>query len=203
MYREQKANEVLVLQNRIKNGSALYFYRATPFTEHGDFNYNGALKDKFFFENLFSDKGNCNKYLAEICDSLTNRKHKSILLIGNQGCGKTTFVNRLKEQCTSVDFKFFDFDKNTSHPTLSEYIERFSKYLLDLLKNNPDINIVFYDMYIKNKPLINEKINANNNILTFFDKFYNAFILNKSSDDEKEEFIKEINSLFFNQLSMN
>lgn len=200
MYREQEMNEVSTLNERIKNGSALYFYRATPFTEHGDFNYNGALKDEFFFEHLFSEEGKYNEYLAEIRDSLTHRRHKSILLIGNQGCGKTTFVHRLEDQCAGVSFRFFDFDKNTSHPSLCEYIEIFSKYLLDLLKNNHDINIFFYDLYVKNKALINEKINANNNIFTFFDRFYEVFISTTSSGDEKENFIKDINALFFNQI---
>lgn len=48
--------------------------------------------------------------------------------------------------------------------------------------------------------MINEKINANNNIFTFFDRFYEVFISTTSSGDEKENFIKDINALFFNQI---
>ncbi len=189
--------EESILKQEIRNGTALYYYRATPFTEHGDFNYNGALKEKFFFDNLFSKKGNCIKYINEIKASLLNRSHKSVLLTGNQGCGKTTFVHFLKNECNELNFIFFDFDKNTSHPQLSEYIELFSRYLLELLLSSDDVNTVFYDLYIRNKLLLETKINANNNVNEFFERFYISFIASKSN---REDFIKIINQLFFNQI---
>lgn len=201
MYNENINKEAYILQDKIRRGSALYYYRSTPFTEHGEFNYNGALKENFFFDNLFSKNGKCEEYILKIEKALKNRTYKSILLIGNQGCGKTTFVHYLKKNCDFANFEFFDFDKNTSHPSISEYIEIFSKYLLNLLKSDENINKVFYNLYSQNKALINEKINANNNTITFFEKFRNIFILKKYKDsDEKEDFIKEINGLFFNQI---
>ena len=122
--------EDTILKEKIKSESALYYYRATPFTQHGEFNYDGELTEEFFFENLFSAKGNCDKYIAEIKTSLKNNRHKSILLIGNQGCGKTTFVHNLQRECSDFKFLFFDFDANTSNPTIAEYIERLSTHLL-------------------------------------------------------------------------
>ena len=193
-------NETSVLKERIKNGSALYFYRATPFTEHGEFNYNGALSEEFFFRELFSEKGKCEEYAKKIAQSFNNREHKSILLIGSQGCGKTTFVHYLESKCNNICFKFFDFDKNTSHPTLSEYIEILSGYLHGLLLRNEDTNKMFYDLYIQNQKLIDMKINANNNIKAFFCVFKEVFVDCNEENKEQDEFIKNINNLFFNQI---
>lgn len=192
-------NEVETLKEMIKNGSALYYYRATPFTEHGEFNYNGVLKDEFFFENMFSNQGKCDRYICDIKKSLQNHSHKSILLIGNQGCGKTTFVHYLSRECSKYEFIFFDFDANTSNPTLEEYIERLSIYLLELLKSGKEINKVFYNLFIKNKYLINQKINANNNINNFFEEFKKTFI-NDEIESNRDDFIKIINTLYFNQI---
>lgn len=192
-------NEVKILKEMIKNGSALYYYRATPFTEHGEFNYNGALKDGFFFQHMFSRKGKCDEYVSEIKDSLKNHSHKSILLIGNQGCGKTTFVHNLERECDDCKFVFFDFDADTSNPTLEEYIENLSVYLLHLLKSDDAVNKVFYNIFIKNKHLINQKINASNNNNNFFDEFKKTFIDNKQ-ENNKDDFIKIINGLYFNQI---
>lgn len=195
-------DEVMLLKDRIKQGTALYYYRSTPFTEHSEFNYNGVLKEKFFFENMFSNVGMCSEYIELIKNSLTNHEHKSILLIGNQGCGKTTFVHYLSRKYEKSDFLFFDFDKDTSNPTLAEYIEKFSSYLLELLKSDDVTNKILNDLYIRNKKLINEKINGNNNINQFFKNFKNIFIdeEHRTKDEGKEEFIKNINNLFFNQI---
>lgn len=192
-------NEVENLKKMIKNGSALYYYRATPFTEHGEFNYNGALKEDFFFDNMFSKMGKCNTYVSDIKKSLENHNHKSILLIGNQGCGKTTFVHNLSRECSQYKFIFFDFDADTSNPTLEEYIERLSLYLLELLKSNKETNKVFYNLFIKNKNLITQKINANNNINNFFEEFKKTFI-NNTKKSLEDDFIKIINALYFNQI---
>ncbi|MCM1375245.1 MAG: hypothetical protein NC305_04740 [Lachnospiraceae bacterium] len=193
------SNEVGILKEMIKNGSALYYYRATPFTEHGEFNYNGVLKEDFFYDNMFSKQGKCDIYISDIKKSLQNHSHKSILLIGNQGCGKTTFVHNLSRECSKYEFIFFDFDADTSNPTLEEYIERLSIYLLDLLKSDEKTNKVFYNLFIKNKILINQKINANNNINYFFDEFKKTFI-NEANESVKDDFIKIINALYFNQI---
>lgn len=195
-------DEVLVLKEKIKNNTALYYYRSTPFTEHGEFNYNGTLKEEFFFENMFSSAGKCSHYINEIQNVLNRKKHKSILLIGNQGCGKTTFMHYLTRQCANVSFEFFDFDKNTSNPKLTEYIEKLSTHLHNLLKSDNHVNKMFLDLYIRNKDLINNKINANNNINQFFEDFKKIYIINpfKSTYKDKENFIKNINKLFFNQI---
>lgn len=197
------------LKDLIQEGSPIYFFRSTPFTDHGEFNYNGMLTPDFFFKNLFSPIGKCLAYIDEIKNSLINRQHKSILLIGNQGCGKTTFVHYLEQSCLknakergnpTFRFVFFDFDQNTSHPTLSEYIELLSNYLLQLMKSDKETNILLFDLYEKNRVLINQKINASNNIETFFRKFNSIFLLEHASSEEKDDFIKDINVLFFNQI---
>lgn len=200
--RDKNINGVAVLKELIKKGTALYYYRATPFTEHGEFNYDGNLKEDFFFENMFSPIGNCSNYVKEVKDSLQDRTHKSILLLGNQGCGKTTFMHHLTRECNEFDFIFFDFDKDTSNPTIGEYIEKLSTHLHDLIKSDNQVNKLFYDLYIRNKELINKKINGNNNINNFFDDFHKTFIISRfrSKEKEREDFIKKINELFFNQL---
>lgn len=195
-----KVNEAgYELNKRIKSESALYYYRATPFTEHGEFNYNGALKEEFFYEKLYSNAGKSAEYFSEIKQVLKKRSHKSILLIGNQGCGKTTFIHRLSYECPDMDFKFFDFDKNTSNPTLNEYIEIMSSYLHDLLMSDDAVNKIFYDLFCQNKDLINQKANGQNNINVFFDKFRDVFILHDQISD-REDFINTIDKLFLLQI---
>lgn len=201
--------EVNKLNEKIKNESALYFYRSTPFTEHGEYNYNGLLKENFFFEKLFSEKGKCTDYLDDIYNSIFKRVKKSVMLIGNPGCGKTTFVNYLKRKLINKHpntfFKIFDFDKNTSNPTLDEYIEILSSYLLDLLcndinNNNNNVNKVFYNLFRSNEKLILEKINAENNIKNFFIDFNIRFIQCSTKASTRYDFINNINRLFFNQI---
>lgn len=202
MNKIKKLNEDGKLKVSIKNGSVLQYYRATPFTEHGEFNYNGMLKADFFFEHMFSKVGKCDEYLKEISDSLKENQHKSIILIGNQGCGKTTFIHYLVRTCSNHNFIFFDFDKDTSNSNLSAYIEKLSVHLHNLIKRNDNVNKVFYDLYIRNKDLINQKINANNNINNFFSDFKDVFLTSHflRSSIKSEEFIKKINSLYFNQI---
>ena len=192
-------NKVEDVKNLIKSESALYYYRATPFSEHGEFNYNGALTEGFFFENMFSDKGKSGEYIRKIKTSLKNHTHKSIVLIGNQGCGKTTFVHNLKRNCEEYRFIILDFDADTSNPTLAEYIEKMSTYLLERMKENSHVNIALFNLYITNKTLITQKINANNNIINFFDEFESIFI-KQGKEAEADDFIKTINGLFFNQI---
>lgn len=191
--------EEVKLEENIRNESALYYYRATPFTQHSEFNYNGKLKENFFFQHMFSREGMCDKYISEIKKSLSNNRHKSILLIGNQGCGKTTFVHNLKRECGDYKFAFFDFDEDTSNPTLSEYIEKLSSHLQSLLKSSDVINKSFYNLFLKNKNLIDEKINADNKINKFFDIFKETF-LDKDDVVARDDFIKIINTLFLNQI---
>lgn len=196
-------NEVEKLEERIKNGTALYYYRATPFSEHGEFNYNGALKDDFFFKNMFSSQGKCNEYISQIKKGLKNDRYKSIVLIGNQGCGKSTFVHKLETECSEYKFQFFDFDKDLSNTSLSEYIEKMSYYLLELLKSDEgkkQVNAVFYNLFYTNRGLLERKINAGNKITEFFLKFKEVFIDRGNDTVEQGEFINTINDLFFNQI---
>lgn len=190
------------LNLHIKNQSAMYFLRATPFTDHSEFNYNGELNEEFFFEYLYSKKGKCSKYIEQIKKSLETHSHKTILLTGNQGCGKTTFAHSLKHNCDKEDFLYFDFDQNTSHPTLEEYIERLSNYLHKLINNtdNQSINQTFYNLYRENRILISKKINAENKVYNFFELFREVYLLSNQSRTNKFDFITEINKLFFNQI---
>lgn len=190
------------MKAKIREASALYYLRATPFTDHGELNYNGILKDKFFFDHLFSSEGKYGEYVKQIKKVLNAHTRKTILLTGNQGCGKTTFIHHLERECPEFTFLFFDFDQNTSHPTLAEYIERLSNYLHDLLREegHSAYNAAFYNLFMKNRRLIVQSINADNNINNFFKKFHDVFILNDLRDISKEDFIIEINRLYFNQI---
>lgn len=197
----KKVGEEFV-KSKIMQGTAMCYFRSTPFTEHGELNYNGWLTEEFFFARLFSTAGKSDDYYSRIIESIKTHTHKTILLIGNQGCGKTTFAHRLKYICSEACFKYFDFDQDTSHPHLSEYIERLSSFLHDLLCNplNNRINSEFYNLYCTNKHLIESKINAQNNIGNFFEKFNKTFLIGNQNTISKEDFINEINNLFFNQI---
>lgn len=194
------------LEERIKNYGVLYFLRATPFTEYGEYNYNGALAPEFFFENLFTTKGQCNNLCKSIINQIVDKHKKSIILIGNQGCGKTTFVHHLKRELNGKrNFHILDFDKDTSNPNLNDYIEIFSSHLSskfrnDCIKNNGKINKIFYNLYCSNKGLILTKINGANKVKKFFEEFKMVFIDHKFDNNDPSNFINNINKLFFNQI---
>ena len=61
------------------------------------------------------------------------------------------------------------------------------------------VNRAFYNLYIKNRSLINKKINGSNNVNNFFDAFKKTFI-DEQDGVSKDDFIKIIDSLFFNQI---
>jgi len=194
------------LEYEIRNNGVLYFLRSTPFTEYGIYNYNGLLKPQFFFDNLFTKKGNCDKYCNEIIDEIIVRHKKTVILIGNQGCGKTTFVHYLKNKMTDKRiFNILDFDKDTSNPKLEEYIEIFSSYLHNLIRkdyrNNKNIiNKLFNNIYTANKSVILNTINGANNVETFFKEFKKVFIDENFENNDCSNFINNINELFFNQI---
>ncbi len=197
--------EVDNLEERIKRNSALYFFRSTPFTEYGEYNYNGALKRDFFFKNLFSNKGNCEEYINTIVKSIFDEQKKSVILIGNQGCGKTTFLHYLEDKIMSkAEFNILDFDKDTSNPKLEDFIEKFSAFLhnkmiIDYSCNNM-VNKRFYNLYYCNKELILKKVNGANNVRKFFEEFNQVFILKRFDCNTPENFINNIDKLFFNQI---
>lgn len=189
------------VNKKIKGQSAMYLFRSTPFTDHSEFNYDGVLEEDFFFEHLFSEEGRYERYAESIKKVLDNHTYKTVLLIGNQGCGKTTFVHGLKYRCANQQFLYFDFDQDTSNPTLEEYMEKMSDYLQSLI-NAPDsgpVNKRLHKLYTSNKQLISEKINGDNRIGNFFEKFEKVFLA-KSTSSEKENFKNEIAKLFFNQI---
>ncbi len=198
--------EVTSLEEEIRNNSALYFIRATPFSEYGKYKYDGLLTEDFFFENLFSKQGESDTYCEQIIEKIKSKQKNSIVLIGNQGCGKTTFLNYLKKHLENESvFEILDFDKDTSNPTLEDYIERFSTYFhekirQDYRKNNSKINKLFNNLYIANKGLILGKINGANKVKKFFQEFYRVFIECDFTTNNVSEFINDINQLFFNQL---
>lgn len=192
------------LEQRIKNNGALYFFRSSPFTEYGEYNYNGALNKDFFFENLFTNEGKCEQYCSEIVDEIFAKNKKTIVLIGNQGCGKTTFVHYLKKEINdSAFFKILDFDKDTSNPKLEDYIEIFSSYLHsnilnDFHTNHSSVNKIFYNLYCCNVPLL-KKINGANKVKNFFIDFAKTFI-DTDNQIDPDDFINCIDNLFFNQI---
>lgn len=194
------------LEQKIKNYGVLYFLRSTPFTEYGEYNYDGSLNSDFFFENLFTKEGKCDEYCDQIIKQITIKHKKSIVLIGNQGCGKTTFINYLKMQfAESRNFCILDFDKDKSNPTVEDYIEIFSIYLhekirKDRTKNNNRVNKIFYNIFCTNKGLILDKINGANKIKEFFIEFKEVFIDFNTSTNNPSNFINNINNLFFNQI---
>ena len=149
---KDNTKEISNVDRAISQNSALYFFRSTPFSEHSEFNYNGALTSEFFFNNLFSKVGKYETYISEIVDAIENKHNKSVIIIGNQGCGKTTFLHGLKRELKAPrEFLILDFDKNTSNPKLKEYIEIFSSYFHNLIYKDYQaentVNKMFYNIF--------------------------------------------------------
>ena len=67
------------------------------------------------------------------------------------------------------------------------------------MKADSAVNKAFYNLFIKNKNLINQKINASNNNNNFFEDFKKIFI-DSNEENAKDDFIKIINRLYFNQI---
>ena len=205
IYKKSLSPEELELNETIKKNGVMYFFRSTPFSAYSEFNYNGDLKEDFFFDHLFSSCGNCEEYTNAIKEEIINRNKKSIVLIGNQGCGKTTFLYNLQREMSSeFSFHILDFDKNTSNPKLADYIEIFSRYLFGLIYSDYSktncVNKMLYNIYICNRNNITNTINASNNIESFFGKLHRLFINKEFSNNTPEGFINDVDKLFFNQI---
>ena len=198
---EKNYDEVTMIKKIAEKGS-MYFLHSTPFSERSEFNYSGDLNEIFFFDHLFSKNDSYYEIIEELKKPLYAERKKTIIFIGNQGCGKTTFVHSLQNEFKKLDFLYFDFDQRTSHPTLEEYKERFSNYFHGLIcdPNNDSYNRRLYDIYITNKTTFDQNINADNKINNFFVKFLSTFITGDKEAISKQNFILEISSLFFNQI---
>ncbi len=201
---EKLSNE---LTKMINSNSIGYYLKATPFPLGNEYNYDGLLEDTVFFEHLYSNVGEANCYFHLIETAIIKTTKKTVVLLGYQGCGKTTFINRLQFIMKDVDFNLMELDTDTSNIEIPPYIEKYANLLFERFlnndKENSNINTKFYNLYKKNSKSINTGFNAKNNLGNFMDKFRKLFVLGKSkpySKREKSNFINEITKLFFGQI---
>lgn len=162
------------------------------------------LKEEDFFENLYSHNGEVEKHFNEIRDAINKPTKKTIVLLGYQGCGKTTFINRIRYTMGEIDFNLMELDTDTSNVKIPQYIEKYSSLLLkrfcDYDKNRKSINTKFYNLYKDNKEAILDVFNAENNLGIFMEEFRKIFVFNNVQKFVKYNFINDINGLFFGQI---
>lgn len=193
------------LEKIISDNTIGYFLKSTPFPEGNEYNYDGLLKEKDFFNNLYSNYGEANQYIKEISQAIVKPTKKTVVLLGYQGCGKTTLINRLKYiMKNNIIFNLMELDTDTSNIEIPQYIEKFGLLLLNRFlkydKSNKNININFYNLYKNNKEAILLSFNAKNNLGNFMEKFRQIFIFKNSNKSSKYDFINDIDNLFFGQI---
>ena len=187
-------------------GSISYFLKSTPFSILGNYNYDGMLTKDIFFNFIFSPEGESDKMIDILAKDIFYKRKKTLLLFGYQGSGKTTFIYYLIHKINEylkgqhpdhppekyIEFHLIDFDIDTYHPKIKQYIEKVSHFLiLEFMTQANNRNAkLFYELFLSHQSL-----HIFRELRIFFSKFNSLFLESHNIDEQYdfEEFITELN----------
>lgn len=94
----------------LKTVSASEYLRATPFSVAERLELKWKVSEKFFFDEFYAESEAAKKIRAEIMEALRTHPETAVILRGDSGCGKTTFLRYMvhmmpDEETTIIDFE--------------------------------------------------------------------------------------------------
>lgn len=189
----------VIINKMIEDGGLGYFLKSTPFPEGNEYNYDDELKEDFFWKYLYSEQEKTRKKFEEVRANIENKMKKTIILLGYQGCGKTTFVNALKRNI-DAEIDIAEMDTDLSNPPLEPFVEKYANILHQrFIKSNSEELKKYYELYEANKEIIFQCFGADNRIGKLMNDYRYVF-LSKTNIDTKKNFLTNISRLFFGQI---
>lgn len=190
-------HNLIALDNNLER-----FLLCSPFSTNDAFNYSSELTDEIFFNQLYVSGGNREQELcSEILEIAEFNRKQSIFLLGNKGCGKTTFVHKiiqLVERKPGLRNICLDFGDSSATLTLKKGKERLIqsiyKSFREIARNN-EIGLLqsFVNTYFKNEEDFDVAWDFNGNLYTFYETF--RIIISDSSKDLSTRLKRELRPL--------
>lgn len=173
------------------------FLLSTPFTSNSLFNYSNELTESLFFEKMYVH-GNKKGYSLEdkLLRIIKYNTSNTIFLLGNKGCGKTTFIHYLdnkikKEYLKTINLKIIDFGNSTSTLKISDVkavltVEIY-KLILSVLQYDDDLKCIkeYIKLYENIDGFLDENFDHNNTIMYFFSEL-ESIIYGSGSEVKKQ-----------------
>ena len=165
------------------------FLLCTPHSSSGSYSYDAALSEAFFYKHLYVYSDTGASIVDEISDILMTNRRKSIFILGNKGCGKTTFLYSLRKsllkkpgfRCLPIDFA-----ELAPSVTIDRAKAKIGQFIYAMLReavqnNRIDMLNSFISRYFRYEDSFDIAWDQNN----LLDEFYTAFrsSLNNNVED--------------------
>lgn len=155
------------------------FMLCTPFATNDILKYGGDLTEDLFYKKLYVPIREDTQLQTEeeIVRYIKFHNTNTIYILGNKGCGKSTFVNKIRRTLKNdndVCCEFIDFGESNSslrHDKAKEtLVRKIYKILKKLTKGENEILKNYVSFYYNNKEEIDADWDLNKAIDTFFKK---------------------------------
>lgn len=182
------------------------FMLCTPFTTDDVLKYGGDLTEDLFYEKLYIDPLK-NSVENQIIRCVKKHNKNTIYILGNKGCGKSTFVHSIKRKLDcdeSVWCEIIDFGESNSTLKYKKSIEVIVRKIYKLLKNlltqnTKESDLIlnsFIQFYFDNAEEIDEDWDSNKKIEEFFEIL--SSIINMQEINKFQRLEKEVRKILFN-----
>lgn len=173
------------------------FMLCTPFTTDDILKYGGDLTEDLFYEKLYVQPKSADYKSIEtkIIRGIKSHNKNTIYILGNKGCGKSTFINKIRRtlnNTSNICYEFIDFGESNStlkyEKTKETLVRKIYKILKNLFKTEKDNKTIksFIQFYFNNIEDIDSEWDAEKNIDLFF-KTLKKIIENPNSKLEQLE----------------
>lgn len=173
------------------------FMLCTPFTTDDILKYGGDLTEDLFYEKLYVQPKSADYKSIEtkIIRGIKSHNKNTIYILGNKGCGKSTFINKIRRtlnNASNICYEFIDFGESNStlkyEKTKETLVRKIYKILKNLFKTEKDNKTIksFIQFYFNNIEDIDSEWDAEKNIDLFF-KTLKKIIENPNSKLEQLE----------------
>lgn len=155
------------------------FMLCTPFTTDDILKYGGDLTEDLFYEKLYVQPKSADYKSIEtkIIRGIKSHNKNTIYILGNKGCGKSTFINKIRRtlnNASNICYEFIDFGESNStlkyEKTKETLVRKIYKILKNLFKTEKDNKTIksFIQFYFNNIEDIDSEWDAEKNIDLFF-----------------------------------
>lgn len=190
----------------INDDSIERFMLCTPFTTDNVLKYGGNLTEDLFYKKLYVDPLRSN-IENQIIECVEKQNKNTIYILGNKGCGKSTFVHDIRRKMDGnkeVWCELIDFGESNAtlkyKKSLEVIVRKIYKELKNLLKNNTEESDLilsrFIQFYFNNEEEIDEDWDFNKRIEEFFNTMSSIMSTQESNKFEKLE--KDVRKILFN-----